>query len=211
MLLSIQAMTKYKLILLIIFAIVLIWSAINPPAGQADWLLENSPLFVAVLALIIFAHYLKLSNLSYTLILIYLVFPLVASHYGVAGVPGGEIIGHLIGSTRNMYDRLTHFLFGFLGFYPVQEFMTSISEKRSGWDYYVPLETILAFSAVYEIFEWVAAISVNPILATSFLGSQGDIFDTQKDMGMAIIGALCAMVIIFLFKKYRKNTIPVSS
>jgi len=202
---------KYKLFLLAVFIGALIWSGINPPAGRADWLLENSPIFVAMLVFVISVRYIKISDFSYTLIVIYLLFPLVAAHYGVTGVSLGNVIGHWMGSTRNMYDRLTHFLFGFLGFYPVQEFVMFFSknnDRKNIWNYYIPFETILAASAVYEIFEWLAAITVNPILAASFYGSQGDIFDTPKDMAMAAIGALCAMLIVFLFQKYknRKNS-----
>jgi putative membrane protein len=204
-------MSKYKLFLVLVFVAALIWSGINPPIGQSDWLLENSPLFVSVIALVIFARYLRLSDFSYTLIVIYLMFPLISSHYGVSGVPGGENIGHLFGSTRNMYDRLTHFLFGFLLFYPIQELLIHFNKKEGGWDYYIPFETIVAFSAIYEIFEWLASITVNPVLATSFLGSQGDVFDTQKDMWMAALGALCAMFITFLYRKYRKNKESISS
>lgn len=198
-------MSKYRLSLLVVFIVALIWSGIKPPVGQADWLLENSPLFVSVILLVIFTKYLKLSDFSYTLIVIYLMFPLVASHYGVAGVPFGDTLGHWMGSARNMYDRLTHFLFGFLGFYPVYEFTMSVTKTESGWNYYIPVETIFAFSAVYEIFEWMAAITVNPILSASFLGSQGDVFDTPKDMWTAAVGALCAMIIVFLFKKLKKK------
>ena len=204
-------MSKYKIFLLIVFVAALVLSGINPPIGLSDWLLENSPLFVSVIVLVAFAQYFKLSDFSYTLIVLYLMFPLVASHYGVAGVPFGETLGHWIGSTRNMYDRLTHFLFGFLGFYPIQEFTMYINKKEGALNYYIPLGTLLAFSATYEIFEWAAAMTVNPILATSFLGSQGDVFDTQKDMAVVVVGALCAMVIVFLFQKYRKNTGLISS
>lgn len=199
-------MNKYKLVLLAIFVIALIWSGINPPAGYSDWLLENSPIFLAMLVFSVSTKYIKISDFSYTLITIYLMFPLVAAHYGVTGVSLGNFIGDLLGTTRNMYDRLTHFLFGFLGFYPIQEFVMSFrnNKEENFWNYYVPLETLVAFSSLYEIFEWLAAVTVNPILAASFYGSQGDIFDTPKDMVNALVGALCAMLIVFLYKKYKK-------
>jgi len=199
---------RYKIFLLMVFVLALVLSSINPPAGKADWWLENSPLFLAMLGYIISVRYLKISDLSYTLIVIYLMFPLIASHFGVTGVSLGNAIGHFIGTTRNMYDRLTHFLFGFLLFYPIQEFVMSInknSEKGSFWNYYIPFETILSFSAIYEIFEWIAAVTVNPILAASFYGSQGDIFDTPEDMANAAVGALCVILIIFLYRKYGKK------
>ena len=200
-------MNRYKTILLIIFAVALIWSGINPPAGRADWLLENSPIFLAIFAFIFLARYIKLSDLSYTFIAVYLMFPLVAAHFGVTGVSIGNTIAQIIGTTRNMYDRLTHFIFGFLLFYPIQELVMFFKNDRSEsiWNYYVPFETILAFSCLYEIFEWLAAITVNPVLAASFYGSQGDIFDTPEDMANAAIGALCAMLIIFLYRRYAKK------
>jgi putative membrane protein len=199
---------KYKLFLLTVFLAALIWSGINPPSGRADWLLENSSIFLAMLVFVISVRYIKLSNLSYTMIVIYLMFPLVAAHFGVTGVSLGNAIGHFIGTTRNMYDRLTHFLFGFLLFYPVQELVMHFnknSEKESFWNYYIPIESILAFSALYEISEWVVAVTVNPILAASFYGSQGDIFDTPEDMANALVGALCIMLLVFLYRKYWKK------
>ncbi len=198
---------KYKIFLLGVFVVALILSSINPPAGGADWLLENSPLFAAIIAYVLSVHYLKISNKSYTFIVIYLMFPLIASHYGVTVVSLGNTIGHIIGTTRNMYDRLTHFLFGFLLFYPIQELVMFIKneKKETFWNYYIPFETIVAFSAGYEIFEWIAAVTVNPVLRAAFYGSQGDIFDTPEDMANAAIGALSIMLIIFLYRKYGKR------
>ena len=146
-------MSKYKIILLVIFILALVWSGIRPPASQQYWLLENSPLFLAILVFVLLELYfkLKISNFSYTLIVLYLILPLIASHYGVTGVSFGEILGNWIGSTRNMYDRLTHFAFGFLGFYPVYEFVVSVNKKESLWNYYIPLETIMMFLSLgYE-------------------------------------------------------------
>jgi putative membrane protein len=198
-------MNKYKLFLLIVFIAVLIWSGINPPVGRADWLLENIPIFAAMIIFSIFAYRLKLSSFSYTLIVIYLMLCLIASHYGVAGVPWGNTLGRFLGTTRNMYDRLVHFMFGFLGFYPIHEFVIYINKKESIWNYYIPLIIAMASTAVYEIFEWLAAVTVDPVLAASFYGAQGDIFDTQEDMAMVGTGAICALIIVFLFQKYRKN------
>ncbi|MFA6586095.1 MAG: DUF2238 domain-containing protein [Candidatus Paceibacterota bacterium] len=204
-------MDKYKLILLIIFILAFAWSGINPPIPYSYWLLETSPILLAVFLFAILGRYIKLSNTSYTLIVIYMVFPLIASHYGVTGVPFGETIGHWMGITRNMYDRLTHFAFGFLGYYPIYEFVISINRKESNWNYYIPFETLLSFSAIYEIFEWLVAITVNPILAASFYGAQGDIFDTPEDMANALVGALIAMFIVFIVRKYKNKSIPETS
>lgn len=187
-------MDKYKLFLLTVLVIVIIWSGIHPPS-QSYWLLENSPIFVAILTFFLFSRFIKLSNFSYTLIVIYLIFPLITSRYGLTGVPFGQIIGEWMGTTRNMYDRLTHFAFGFMGFYPVLEFVNYATKKEGWWNYYTAFATIVALGAIYEIFEWLAFLTVNPALGNTFFGAQGDIFDTQKDMVMNTIGAIIALVI----------------
>ena len=123
-------MNKYKWIFSGAFIVALIWSGINPPAGNADWLLENIPIFVAIIAFIFLARFIKMSDFSYTLIIIYLVFPLLTSHYGVSGVPFGNEVSHFLGFSRNMYDRLTHFLFGLLWFYPIYETLVYFTKKE---------------------------------------------------------------------------------
>ena len=196
--------TIYQFALIAIIIGAFIWSMIHP-ASNADWLLENSPIFLVAILLIIFGRYLKLSSFSYTLIVLYLILPLMASHYGVTGVPIGYQIGKFMGFTRNMFDRVTHFAFGFLLFYPIYEIIFSIKEKKDFWNYYIPLETIIAASALYEIFEWLSAVSVNPILAASFYGTQGDPFDTPEDMTCAIAGALISMIILIIYNKYHER------
>jgi putative membrane protein len=198
-------MNKYKWILLIAFILILTWSGIHPPAGNPDWLLENSPIFGAILVFVALARFIKMSDFSYTLLFIYLLFPLATSHYGVTGVPFGSTISHFFGFSRNMYDRLTHFLFGFLLFYPIYDLVLNITKKENGWSYYFPIEIIISLSAIYEIFEWLAAITVNPVLGAAFYGSQGDPFDTPEDMACALVGGILAMIIVFYFKKYKKS------
>ena len=200
-------MSKYRIFLITIFIIALVLSAINPPAGRDDWLLENIPIFMAMAIFIFSFNHLKFSNFSATLLIIYLLFPLTASHFGVTGVPLGKIIGDIMGTTRNMYDRLTHFMFGFLCYYPAWELVKNINKRENIWNYYIPLETIFALSAIYEIFEWLAAITVNPVLAASFYGSQGDIFDTPKDMATAAVGAIIAMVLTYLYNRYKNRNL----
>jgi putative membrane protein len=198
-------MNKYRLFLLVIFIIVFIWSGINPPS-LSYWALENIPVVLALLALFILERYVKLSNISYTFLLAYIILPLITSHYGVAHVPFGNDIGRLFGSSINMYDKLVHFSFGFLVFYPMQELVIRFNknyEKESGWNYYIPLSTMFALSGIYEVFEWIAALTVNPVLAASFYGST-DIFDGQKDMTMTIIGASMMAFVLFLIRKYKK-------
>ena len=197
----------YKLFLFLAFLAVWIWAAINPKYYDG-WLLENYLVFIFVPLILIAAIYFKLSNLSYTLITIFMISHVIGSHYTYAEVPFGYVLQDWFGSTRNMYDRLIHFSFGFLLAYPVREVFMRLSNSKGFWSYYLPIELTLAFSAIYEIIEWLAAANVDPSAGLAFLGSQGDIWDAQKDMLVAGIGAHVAMLTTFIFKfSIDKNTI----
>lgn len=190
-------MTKYRWFLIITFIIAWIWAAINPVYPH-DWLLENYLVFIFVPLIFILGRYFKLSNASYTVIAIFMIMHVIGSHYTYAEVPFGYRLQEWLGSERNMYDRLVHFCYGFLLAYPVREVFMRLSITKGFWSYYFPLELVAASSALYEIIEWIAARNVDPAAGIAFLGSQGDIWDAQKDMFLAIIGALIAMFIIFI-------------
>ncbi|MEK7635410.1 MAG: DUF2238 domain-containing protein [Patescibacteria group bacterium] len=190
-------MSKYKLFLVLAFVAVWVWAAINPLFPH-DWLLENYLVFIFVPLIIITGRWLKLSNVSYTLITIFMILHVIGSHYTYAEVPFGNVLQDWFNSDRNMYDRLVHFSFGFLLAYPIREVFIRLSKVKGFWGYYFPLDLTAAFSAFYEIVEWLVARNVDPAAGLAFLGSQGDIWDAQKDMGMAMIGAILAMLVIFI-------------
>lgn len=190
-------MSKYKLFLIIAFVIVWVWSAINPLYPH-DWLLENYLVFLFVPLIFILGRYFKLSNLSYTLITIFMILHVIGSHYTYSEVPFGFTLQDWFGSDRNMYDRVVHFSFGLLLAYPVREVFMRISKVKGIWSYYFPIDLVAAGSALYEIIEWLTALNVDVSAGLAFLGSQGDVWDAQKDMLLAIIGALVAMIIVFI-------------
>lgn len=197
--------TKYQLFLLVIFLAVWIWAAIDPVYPH-DWLLENYLTFIGVPLLLITARYFRLSNLSYTLITLFMILHTIGSHYTYAEVPFGYTLQDWFGSSRNMYDRLVHFCFGFLIAYPMREIFMRIGKQRGFWSYWIPIELTLATSCIYELIEWGVAAIVNPEAGLAFLGSQGDIWDAQKDMALAGVGALIALGIVFFINlKYNKN------
>ncbi len=198
-------MTKYKIFLLCAFVVVWVWAAINPVYPH-DWLLENYLVFIFVPVILISARYFKLSNVSYTLITLFMILHVIGSHYTYAEVPFGYTLQNWLGSGRNMYDRLVHFSFGFLLAYPMREVFVRITKAKGFWGFYLPLDITLSFSAIYEIIEWLTARNVNSDAGLAFLGAQGDIWDAQKDMLMAGVGALIAMLIIFIINFiYNKN------
>ncbi len=129
----------------------------------------------------------------------------IGSHYTYSEVPFGYTIQDWFHSARNMYDRLVHFSFGFLLAYPIREVFMGLSQSKGFWSYYFPLELVSAASALYEVFEWLIAQNADPNAGLAFLGSQGDIWDTQKDMMLAIVGATIAMLIIYIINRLTKK------
>ena len=189
--------SRYHLVLLALFLAVWIWSAIHPVFPD-DWWLENILVFAGVPLIVGLGFYFRLSNLSYTLITVFMMLHAVGSHYTYAEVPFGFTLQNWFGAERNMYDRLVHFSFGLLLAFPVREVFVRITRARGVWSYYLPVELTLAFSAIYELMEWAAAAGVPPEAGLAFLGAQGDVWDAQKDMGLAGLGAIVAMAVTFL-------------
>lgn len=195
-------MTKNQKIVTILFALVWIWAAVNP-VSRTDWFLENIPVFAAFIALAFIKKRLMISDLSFALIAIFMSLHLAGTHYTYEQVPFGFTLEDWLGSTRNMYDRLVHFAFGFLLLIPVQEVFFNSSNLNKDRKYILPVITIGACASVYEIFEWVMTNFVNTHTSIIFLGSQGDMWDTQKDMAMAFFGALSMTVVNILYRKWK--------
>ena len=190
-------MSRYHRFLLGIFLLVWIWSAINPKLPEG-WLLENYLMFVFVPLIVFSGWYLRLSNVSYTLITVFMLLHVVGAHYTYSEVPLGYTLQEWFGASRNMYDRLVHFSFGFLLAYPIREGFLRVARVKGLWGFYLPFDVTLAFSAAYEIIEWLAAARVSPEAGLAFLGSQGDIWDAQKDMLAAGSGAVLALLVVAL-------------
>lgn len=187
----------YLLSLAVAFTAVWFWSAMDP-VHPADWWLENYLVFLSVPATVGLGFYFRLSNLSYTLITLFLMMHVIGSHYTYSEVPFGYVLQEWWGANRNMYDRLVHFSFGLLLSYPVREIFIRVSRARGFWGYYLPVELTLAFSAIYELIEWAAASNVDASAGLAFLGAQGDVWDAQKDMAIAALGAIVTMVVTLL-------------
>ena len=126
------------------------------------------------------------------------------SQYTYAEVPFGFTLQRWFGADRNMYDRLVHFCFGLLLAYPVREVFLRVARVKGFWGFYLPLDVTLSFSALYEIVEWLVAERVDPKAGLAFLGTQGDIWDAQKDMLAAATGALLAMLAVAVLS-WRRN------
>lgn len=189
-------MSRYRWSLVALFSIAWLLAAINP-VDRSTWLVENILVVIFAVVILLLGRYFLLSDVSYTFITLYLVMHLIGSHWTYAEVPFGYVIGDLLGTDRNMYDRVVHFSFGLLLAYPIREVFVRTTGAKGVWGYYFPLDIVLSFSAMYEIIEWLAAYLADPVTAAAFLGAQGDIWDTPKDMACAGVGALISVVVVF--------------
>ena len=165
------------------------------PFNRSDWLLENILVFVYAALLVATYPRFKFSNRSYGLFAIFLSLHMVGAHYTYAETPLGFWVQEMFDLSRNHYDRLVHFAFGLLIAYPFREFLVRVTGVRIEWSYLLVLITVLGFSGFYEALEGLTAVIVSPELGLAFLGTQGDIWDAQKDTGLAFIGAIIAMLL----------------
>lgn len=196
---------RYLAILAAIYGAVWIALAIDPWYRQ-DWALENVLVVVFAIVLWTTRRRFVLSRVSYTLIFIFLCLHAVGAHYTYAEVPydqwiralTGYSLNEAMGWQRNHFDRLVHFMYGLLLAYPIRELVLRVAEVRGFWGYFLPLDITLATSAMFELFEWVAAEIFGGDLGAAYLGMQGDVWDAQRDMALASLGALVAMLVTAL-------------
>lgn len=184
------------------YALVWVVTAIAP-LDRHDWFLENLLVFGVVLVLVGTYRIFPLSDLSYVLIAAFMTLHAVGAHYTYAEVPLGFWLRDTFGFARNPFDRVVHFSFGLLMAYPIREVFLRVANARGFWAYYLPLDVTLAFSALYEIMEMVIATLVAPGTGDAWLGTQGDVWDAQKDMGLAALGAVICMVVTAALRTLR--------
>lgn len=186
---------------------VLFWAAMAiAPNYRHDWLLENLLVFVSVPTLLLTYRRFPLSEMSYLLITIFMTLHAIGAHYTYEKVPLGFWIQDAFQLSRNHFDRSVHFAFGLLIAYPIREGLIRLVGVRGAWANYLPVSAILSYSGLFEIFETLAAMIVNPELGDAYLGTQGDIWDAQKDMLAALTGAiLCMALTAGLHNVFRKH------
>jgi putative membrane protein len=190
----------YLLMLAAAFAV--LWAALAiAPLHRSDWLLENVLLLLGVAGIVATSRVFPLSRVSYTTLFVFFCLHTIGAHYTYAEVPYdraaqalfGFSIDQLFGWERNNFDRVVHFGYGLLLAYPIREVFLRIVAVRGFWGYFLPLDLTMSSSMLYELIEWGAAVAFGGDLGAAFLGSQGDVWDAQKDMALASLGALITM------------------
>jgi len=167
----------------------------------ANWLLENTLSFIFVAFLIITFKKHQFSDLSYLLICIYLCLHVYGSKYTYAENPFGYWLKDVLHLSRNHYDRIVHFCFGFLLAYPMREMFLKWLKYPRWVAWLLPIEITLSISAFYELIEWAVADMFFKEHGDAYSGTQGDIWDAQKDIFVAFCGAIIATTIVSLVKK----------
>jgi len=174
----------------------------DPPSYRQDWLLENLLVFVAIPLLVWSYSRLRLSNTAYTLLFVFFGLHAIGAHYTYAEVPydrwakalTDRTVSEALGLDRNQYDRLVHFAYGLLVTPAAIEVLDARAPQRGLWRWLVPLLFMVSHSTIYEMIEWAAAAVFGGDLGQAYLGTQGDVWDAQKDSAMAGLGAVIAVV-----------------
>jgi len=188
-----NASAREPLVLLTIAVLCLVLSGIRP-YDRLTWVMEVLPVLIALPLLILTYRWLHFTPLIYRLILLHSFILILGAHYTYARVPLGNWVQDLFHLARNHYDRLGHLAQGFFPAIIAREVMIRTSPLKPGkWLFFIVLCVCLASSAFYELIEWWSAL-IYGAAATDFLGTQGDPWDTQWDMFLALIGAVAAQL-----------------
>ena len=189
------------ILLLEVYVLVFIVCAINP-YSRSVWWAENIPILVIVAVIAIIYKYYRFTPMSYVLMACLIILHTIGGHYTFERVPF-DLVTRFFGFSRNHYDRMAHFSVGFYA-YPIAEVLLFKSLVRSRWVLLLfPIFAIFTTAAVYEIFEWQYAVSADASAGIAVLGSQGDIWDAQKDMLSDGLGAIFSMALFWLIYQKR--------
>jgi putative membrane protein len=194
----VQGDGRFLAVIAMVYAIFWVGLAVNP-FDRFDWFLENLLVFLGWGVIAATYRRFPLSRASYGLIAVFLALHAVGAHYTYSLTPLGDLVRDLLGQERNHYDRFVHFAFGLLFIYPFMDLLERyVIRRQRVWRAILAVSLILALSGLYELIEWAAAMILDPGAALAFLGSQGDVFDGQKDAGLAFIGSLIGLAVAAL-------------
>jgi putative membrane protein len=189
----------------IVFLIFWIGTFINTP-NRTNWFTENTLVVIFLLSLSFSYKKFKFSDFSYLLMTIYLLLHIYGAEYTYAENPFGYWLKDALHLHRNHYDRIVHCSFGLLLAYPMRDYFKNHFQWPNWVCWVLPCEITLSFSAMYELIEWLVADIFFPAEGDAYLGSQGDIWDAQKDMGIAFIGSLTAMIVFSTIKRIYQSS-----
>lgn len=175
------------------------------PFSRDVWFAENLPIVcIAVILFVLYLRGIQFSNTAYALMFVLLFMHTIGGHYTFERVPF-DWFNNLFGFERNMYDRVAHFSVGFYA-YPLAEYILNRGLANTRWLVYLtPLFFVVTVAAFYELFEWWYAVTFGGDAGIAFLGSQGDIWDAQKDMLMDTLGGVFSLTVFWIVSLFSKR------
>ncbi len=191
-------------IYLAIFFICWLMTFIDTP-NRKNWFTENTLTAIFICSIVFTYKKFKFSDLSYTLFFIYILLHIYGAEYTYAENPFGYWLKDALHLNRNYYDRIVHFSFGFMLAYPMRDYFKNYMQWPDWVCWVLPVEITMSFSAAYELIEWLVADVFYPEEGVAYLGSQGDIWDAQKDMGIAFAGAILCMLLFRIINLVQKK------
>jgi putative membrane protein len=181
--------------LLLLLTPVLVLTFLFAKAGQLNWLLEVGPALLGFIALALTYRRLPLSDFCYVCIFLHTLVLIYGGYYTYAATPLGNWAKEAFNLSRNHYDRVGHLAFGFFPVFIIKEVLLRVTPlRRGGRLYFLVLSVVMACAAAYELIAWWSTYLVAPEVGQAFLGSQGDPWDTQWDMFLALIGAIVGLL-----------------
>jgi putative membrane protein len=179
-------------VLLVVFAV----TFLTTPEGKLNWLLEVGPGLVGLVALAVTWRRFPMTPMVYVFVFVHILILVYGGYYTYAKAPLGEWAKAAFGLARNDYDKVGHLAFGLFPVITLREVLLRKTKlERDGWLVFVLIAVILGFAALYELFEWGAALVLDPAGGDAFLGTQGDVWDAQSDMLFAGVGAVVGLVL----------------
>jgi putative membrane protein len=195
---------RQPLVLLAVALAICLVTGFAPPAGRQNWALEVGPGLIGIAVLIGIYRRLPLSHLVYACVFAHLLILIYGGFYTYAATPLGNWVKDAFGLARNHYDRVGHLALGVFPAFTIREVLLRKTPlTRGGWLYFLVLCVVLAIAAFWELLEWWVTLIVAGDVGTAFLGSQGDIWDAQWDMFLALIGAA---VVLPLFGRWHDRS-----
>jgi putative membrane protein len=195
--------------LLVLLALICLATVWNPPAGRFSWTLEVGPGLVGVAVLVATYKKFPMSRLVYVGVFLHMLILIYGGIYTYAHTPLGNWARDAFDLSRNHYDRVGHVALGFFPAFTIREIYLRLTDmKRGGWLFFTVCSVALAIGAFWELLEWWVTLLVASDTGVAFLGSQGDVWDAQWDMFLALVGAAVALAL--LGKVHDASMKPVS-
>lgn len=199
-----QTQQPKRLLVAYLIVFFILWSyTLIGTTDFANWCIENILTVVFLGTLMLTYKKFQFTPVSYTFIFVYILMHIYGAMYTYAENPFGYWLVDTLGLQRNPYDRIVHFSFGFMLAYPMRDYFTHWFKWPIWVCWVLPCEITLSFSGMYELIEWAVADIFFPAQGAAYLGSQGDIWDAQKDMGLAFSGSVIIMLVCYCIERIR--------